>query len=122
VIITQQPLSTGQPAASADALFDLDRVDLSALAGNIRDCLMDSGQVSLAEVASRFPVTQGTAELLGYLDLAAAACAGVDTGLGANHEVTDSGQRTLLQARNERRHTRFVADTPNPVFLSELQV
>jgi flagellar motility protein MotE (MotC chaperone) len=121
VIITQQPLSTGQPAASADALFDLDRIDLSALAGNIRSCLMDSGQASLAEVASRFPVTQGTAELLGYLDLAATARAGMDSGLGVHHEVADSGQRTLLQGRNERRRARFAADTPNPVFLPELQ-
>jgi hypothetical protein len=121
VIINQRPLSAGQPAASADPLFDLDRIDLSALAGNIRSCLMDSGQASLAEVAARFPVSQGAAELLGYLDLAATTRAGMDSGLGAHHEVADSGERALLQARNDRRRTRFTADIPNPVFLPELE-
>ena len=53
-----------------DALFRQAHVDEAVLRANIRRLLQRESQVSLARVLQRFPLRQGLAELVAYLNLA----------------------------------------------------
>jgi len=107
--IAERPALAGSPTVEVDALYDLDSVDLSALASRVRSLLAESAQASLSDVAARFPVTQGAAELLGYLSLAEEARSGASFGAA----------RAAIAARNERRGARLVIDSPDPSFLPQ---
>ena len=110
VVITENPLATGAPETNADALFDLDRIDLSALEGRIATMLLEHPQASLSEIAERYPISQGAAEVLGYLSI------GVEP--GACTAGTD--ERTELSACNKRRNSSFKVDAPDIIFMQEL--
>ena len=111
VVIAERPVAAGRPSSGTDALYDIDSVDLGALSDRIRALLLESPQTSLSEAAARFPVTQGAAEILGYLSLAEEA------GQGA---VWAPG-RARIESRNLRRGSRFVVDSPDPVYLPEVK-
>jgi hypothetical protein len=108
VDITVRPAEMGRPESDADALFDLDAVDLDALAERIRGLLRDRPQVTLGEVVATFPVTQGIAELLGYLTLASRNPA--DSAVGSTARVV---------VRNERTGRVYRVTSPDPIFLPE---
>jgi hypothetical protein len=110
VVIAERPAEAGSPSVGTEALYDLDSVDLGELAGRLRALLAESSQASLSGITGRFPVSQGAAEILGYLSLASEAGSGAVWG--------DS--RAEIRARNERRDTRFVVDSPDPEYLSEV--
>ena len=110
VVIAEGPIGVGSPSVGAEVLYDMDRVDLGVLADRLRALLLESSQTSLSEVTSRFPVERGAAEILGYLSLASEA------GVGA----VWSERRTLIKARNERRDSAFLADSPDPAYLGEM--
>ncbi len=110
VVISENPLGTGQPAASADALFDLDRIDLGALHDRIVAMLLERPQTSLSEITARHPISQGAAEVLGYLSIAA------EPGAAA----VDTHERTELPAHNDRRDASFTVDAPDIIFMQEL--
>jgi Protein of unknown function (DUF3375). len=112
VVIAQRPQGAGNPSVGVDALYDIDSVDLGALAGRISALLAASSQASLSEVVSRFPVVQGAAEVLGYLSLAA--------GAGSAASWGSREQRAEIQARNEKRGAKLVIDSPDPAFLAEV--
>ena len=109
VVIAQKPSGEGRPSVGVEALYDLDSVDLGALAERLRSVLAEAPQASLSELAARFPVTQGSAEILGYLSLAEEAGSGAVWGEA----------RAVIPARNERRLSRFVVDSPDPEYLAE---
>jgi len=107
-VIAERPAETGMPSTDAQALYDVESVDLGALAERIEALLASSSQTSLSELVSRFPVTQGAAEILGYLSLAAEA---------PSRAVFDDA-RARIEARNERHDASFSVDSPDPAFLS----
>ena len=109
VVIAELPLAAGSPSAGTEALYDIDSVDLEALAEKLRALLLESPQTSLAEATARFPVMQGAAEILGYLSLAEDAGAGAVWG----------PERVEIEARNEKRGSRLLVDSPDPAYLSE---
>ena len=111
VIIAERPASAGSPSVEVDALYDLDSVDLSSLASRVRILLAESPQASLSEIAARFPVAQGAAEILGYLSLAEEAGSGASFGEA----------RATIAARNERRGARLEIDAPDPAFMPEAE-
>lgn len=87
VVIAERPVAAGRASVGTGALYDIDSVDLGALAENIRALLLESPQTSLSEATSRFPVTQGAAEILGYLALAEEAGQGAIWGSDRAHRV-----------------------------------
>ncbi len=109
-VIRERPAALGAPAAPTDALYDQDSVDLGELAARLRVALAEDGQACVSRLAERWPPTQGAAELVGYLRLAALA-----------DHVAEPGRRARVEARNERRGSILVADCPDPVFLSEVE-
>lgn len=111
VVISERPAEEGRSSAGTESLYDIDSVDLGLLADRLRLLLAEAPQTSLAEAADRFPVRQGAAEILGYLSLAAE-----DSVRGA---AVWGGDRTEIPARNERRGSRLLVDTPNPAYLPE---
>lgn len=53
----------------ASALYDQMRIDQAGLERNIRQALMQQNQITLRELTASYPLTQGLAELLTYLQL-----------------------------------------------------
>ena len=111
-VIGERPEAAGLPSVGIDALYDIDSVDLGALAERVNALLAGAPQTSLSEVAGRFPVTQGAAEILGYLTLASEEPSGAAFG----------PERAEIAARNERRGAGLVVDTPDPAFLPEAEL
>jgi len=115
VVISANPLGAGAPAASTDALFDLDRIDLGELQDRIAALLLERPQASLSEIAARYPIRQGAAEVLGYLTIAA------EPGNSASGTPESGSElRASLPARNERRDASFTVDVPDLIFMQEL--
>lgn len=54
----------------ASALFGQQVIDKAVLARNVRHALQDCSQVTLHDICERYPLTQGLAELVTYLQLA----------------------------------------------------
>ena len=69
--LTQQIITEGDQSLAADALFEQVHVDKSRLMAHIRWALQTRDQVSVADLVECFPLTQGLAELVAYLSLAA---------------------------------------------------
>ena len=69
--LTQQIITEGDQSLAADALFEQVHVDRSRLMAHIRWALQTRDQVSVADLVECFPLTQGLAELVAYLSLAA---------------------------------------------------
>lgn len=68
--IRVEELLEGDQNIPSDALFDQVHVDKTRLLQHIRNALQTRKQVSLAELVSANPITQGVAELVAYLSLA----------------------------------------------------
>lgn len=109
VKIGEAPQERGESDADAAALFAQDEVDREAIRANIARALLDRPQISLAELLGRYPITAGSAELLGYL---AEACAP-----GAAMVADD--ERTELRAENRKRETAYRVGAPEIVYLKE---
>jgi hypothetical protein len=109
VVIAAGPEAEGRPSAGTDALYDIDSVDLAELSGRLSALLLESPQASLSEATSRFPVTQGAAEIIGYLSLAEEA----------GQSAVWGESRAGIEARNERRGSRLLVDSPDPSYLPE---
>ncbi|HEX7684979.1 MAG TPA: DUF3375 domain-containing protein [Trinickia sp.] len=72
-VIANVAVETGEADVDASALYHQIVVDRARLAGNIRRCLQERQQVSLAELAALQPLLHGLAELVAYLQLGAEA-------------------------------------------------
>ncbi len=70
--INTQILFEGTSDNNADALFDQIHVDKSRLLENLRQALRQQSQISLGELLHRYPLQQGLAELVTWLELATA--------------------------------------------------
>lgn len=57
--------------AETDSLFEQFYVDSERLLENIRGTLIGRSQATLGEVTAKFPITQGLAELVAYMSIAA---------------------------------------------------
>jgi len=68
--VTLQSADEGDGDFASDALYDQEYVDISRLQANIRQSLQQRNQVSLSELCEQFPLQQGLAELLAYMNLA----------------------------------------------------
>jgi Protein of unknown function (DUF3375) len=68
--IIQQVLEQGDESIDIDILFSQITVDKSRLLRNIRKILHTRSQISLQEVLSLYPLQQGLAELVTYIQLA----------------------------------------------------
>lgn len=69
--IAEQILLEGEADNDADALFEHNPVDKIRLQAQIRQALRSHARISLGELLALFPLRQGLAELVAYLDLAA---------------------------------------------------
>ncbi|KVO34032.1 DUF3375 domain-containing protein [Burkholderia ubonensis] len=72
-LIANVAIETGDADLDASALYTQIVVDRARLASNIRRCLQDRRQVTLAELAASQPLLHGLAELVAYLQLSAEA-------------------------------------------------
>ncbi len=111
VLIEERPIEAGSPSSGAELLYDIEEVDQGLLADRLRELLLEGQQTSLSELVTRFPVTRGAAEIVGYLSIAS---------LGGEAAVWGE-RRAFIEARNERRRARFVADLPDPSYLPEIE-
>lgn len=64
------PLEDGAQDVQWEALFDQVHVDTTRLVATVRDSLRHDDQVGLADLLQSHPISQGVAELVGYLGLA----------------------------------------------------
>ncbi|MHB0764822.1 DUF3375 domain-containing protein [Stutzerimonas sp. NM35] len=71
--IEAQILLEGEAQNDADALFEQIHVDKARLLANLRLALRQQPQISLGDLLQRYPLQQGLAELVAWLDLAAAS-------------------------------------------------
>jgi flagellar motility protein MotE (MotC chaperone) len=69
--IAEQILLEGEADSDADALFEQNPVDKARLQAQIRQALRSRPRISLGELLELYPLRQGLAELVTYLDLAA---------------------------------------------------
>lgn len=69
--IAEQILLEGEADIDAGALFEQHSVDKTRLQAQIRQVLRGRPRISLGELLELFPLRQGLAELVAYLDLAA---------------------------------------------------
>ena len=70
-IINSENIVLADEAEDDGALFDQFFVDRAELAENIRRTLIGRSQTTLEEVAAKFPIRRGLAELVTYLSIAA---------------------------------------------------
>lgn len=68
--ITSVRLEAGEEDVDAVALYSQFVVDKAALAQHVRQALQQRSQVTLREVLDDWPLRQGLAELVGYMELA----------------------------------------------------
>ena len=68
--IVDAALEAGDETVDAAALFSEFVVDKARLAGHIRHALQDRSQITLRELCEAWPIEQGLAELVAYLQLA----------------------------------------------------
>ena len=69
--VAQQTVTDGDESLAADALFEQVYVDRTLLQSRIRQALQTRHQISLADLASEWPLEHGLAELVTYMSLAA---------------------------------------------------
>jgi hypothetical protein len=68
--IEDQPVTAGEAAVDALALYRQNYVDEAELRANIRRALQSRSQVSLRQLVEDFPIRKGLAEVVTYLSLA----------------------------------------------------
>ncbi len=68
--ITATPLDDVDVAIELDALYEQTFIDETELSANIRQALQNQSQISLSQLARRYPIRKGLAEIVGYLNLA----------------------------------------------------
>jgi hypothetical protein len=68
-VITHMALETGDTEIDVDVLYSQVVIDKSLLVSHIRHALRDSSQVTLRDLTEKFPLRQGLAELVAYLQL-----------------------------------------------------
>lgn len=69
--IESEGVTLAEDDAETDSLFEQFYVDSERLLENIRGALIGRSQTTLGEVTEMFPVTQGLAELVAYMSIAA---------------------------------------------------
>jgi len=69
--ISAQILSEGKADGAGDALFDYSPVDRARLQQTLQQALRSQSRISLGELLQAFPLQQGLAELVSWLELAA---------------------------------------------------
>ncbi|WP_347555286.1 DUF3375 domain-containing protein [Robbsia sp. KACC 23696] len=62
-------VASGEEDIDPAALFDQVIVDKSVLSGNLRQALQDRDQITLTELLDRYPLRQGLAEIVAYLQI-----------------------------------------------------
>ncbi|WP_028221622.1 DUF3375 domain-containing protein [Paraburkholderia oxyphila] len=86
-VIANVALEAGDADLDASALYAQIVVDRARLAQNVRRCLQDRSQVTLAELAASQPFEHGLAELVAYLQL---GTAGESFRSSVDESVTDT--------------------------------
>jgi hypothetical protein len=104
--ILAQPLENGMDAVDLGALFSQRFVDRRKLEENIRRSLRSRDQVSLPDVLLDHPLTEGLAELVTYLSIAA----------DDNRSVFDDSSRSQIEWVDEAGKSR-VATVPLIIFV-----
>ncbi|MDX9688064.1 DUF3375 domain-containing protein [Halopseudomonas formosensis] len=94
--IAEQALLEGTADTDADALFNQIHVDKTRLLANLRLALRHQPRISLGELLQTYPLEQGLAELVTWLELATAD----------RHSAIDENQTQLVSWHDERGHPR----------------
>ncbi len=87
-------------------LFEQTHIDLGLLQANVKHLLQRESQVSLRRVVDRFPISQGVAELVGYVNLATRD----------DRALIDADTQQRITVRNER-GKRLRVKLPRIVFV-----
>lgn len=109
VTIARTPEELGFSDADTDALYVRHDIDHEIIRAYIAEALQDRPQISLRELLERHPITDGSAELIGYL---AEACL-------PDAAMIEDDERTELHAVNRSRKTEYRVGTPSIVYLRE---
>ncbi|MBU0655533.1 MAG: DUF3375 domain-containing protein [Gammaproteobacteria bacterium] len=97
VALAAVKLEEADESVDVQALYNQHWVDEARLRGNIRRLLHEHSQVSLAEVLQQYPLQQGLAELVAYLNLASKdAKAAVDESVEEVLPLSDAGRTVRL--------------------------
>jgi flagellar motility protein MotE (MotC chaperone) len=97
VALAEVKLQDADASVDVQALYNQHWVDEARLRGNIRRLLHEHSQVSLQEVLQQYPLQQGLAELVAYLNLASKdAKAAVDESVEDVLPLGDAGRTVRL--------------------------
>lgn len=94
--IETQILLEGEPQGDTDALFEQIYVDQARLLASLRLTLRLQPQISLGDLLQTYPLQQGLAELVAWLDLA----------VNHPHSAFDEGQTQLIAWHDSEGHPR----------------
>lgn len=101
IVFQQAPVEDGTADANTNILFEQFYIDIDMLRNNVKSILRTKPQVSLSELLDHYESAKGTAEILGYMQIAAE-----DSRHYINNDRTeklkifnsDSGKRFELEA------------------------
>ncbi len=101
IVFQQTPVEDGTADANTNILFEQFYIDIDLLRNNVKSILRTKPQVSLSELLHHYESAKGTAEILGYMQIAAE-----DSRHYINNDRTeklnifniDSGKRFELEA------------------------
>ncbi|CAN7622713.1 DUF3375 domain-containing protein [Pseudoduganella sp. LjRoot289] len=99
-VIANIELEAGEADVDAAALYAQIVIDKAQLARNVRHALQEQAQVTLRELAERYPLQHGLAELVTYLQLASESFKTVvdeDTSERITWESVDAGGKAMVR-------------------------
>lgn len=106
IVFQQTPVEDGTADANTNILFEQFYIDIDILRNNVKSILRTKPQVSLSELLHHYESAKGTAEILGYMQIAAE-----DNRHYINNELTE--KLNIFNADNGK---RFELEAPLVIF------
>jgi hypothetical protein len=106
IVFQQTPVEDGTADANTNILFEQFYIDIDMLRNNVKSILRIKPQVALSELLHHFESTKGTAEILGYMQIAAE-----DNRHNINNDRTEK-----LNIFNTDNGKRFELEAPLVIF------
>ena len=106
IVFEQTPVEEGNADANTNILFEQFYIDIDLLRNNVKTLLRVKTQVSLSELLLHYKSTKGSAEILGYMQIAAE-----DSRHFINNNLTEK-----LDILNTDSGKKFELETPLVIF------
>lgn len=106
IVFPQTPIEDGAADSNTNILFEQFYIDIDMLRNNVKAMLRTKPQVALSELLHHFEPTKGTAEILGYMQIAT----------GDNRHYINNDRTEKLNIFNADSGNRFELEAPLVIF------